>query len=198
MSWRSDRGLSPSLAINPMGKVPAIKHGDVVVIEVAAICAYLADQFPEHDLAPAPAPAISNSKRGSYYRWLFFAAGPLEMAVTARSMKWEVQPEREVMVGFGNEARLFDVLEAALEEGPWICGERFTAADIYNRIPTALGADVWHYSAADSVRGLCGAAAGPSCRAACVQHRRLVDRKQGLACSPDALRQSVLCPGRMN
>ena len=69
------------LAINPMGKVPAIKHGDTVVTEVVAICAYLADQFPEHKLAPA----LDSVLRGSYYRWLFFAAGPLEMAMTAEA-----------------------------------------------------------------------------------------------------------------
>lgn len=68
------------LAINPMGKVPAIKHGEQVVTEVAAICAYLADQFPDENLAP---PQL-DAQRGDYYRWLFFAAGPLEMALTAR------------------------------------------------------------------------------------------------------------------
>ena len=115
------------LAINPMGKVPAIKHGDTVITEVAAICAYLADQFPKNNLAPA----ISDPLRGTYYRCLFFAAGPLEMAVTAKSMKWEVPVEREVMVGFGNETRLFDTLEAILAGQSWICGEQFTAADVY-------------------------------------------------------------------
>lgn len=115
------------LAINPMGKVPAIKHGDVVVTEVPAICAYLADQFPEQNLAPK----VSDPLRGTYYRWLFFTAGPLEMAVTAKSMQWEVPPERERMVGFGNESLLFNALEGALAAGPWICGEQFTAADVY-------------------------------------------------------------------
>lgn len=115
------------LAINPMGKVPAIKHGDIVVTEVPAICAYLADQFPDQKLAPK----VSDPLRGTYYRWLFFTAGPLEMAVTAKSMQWEVPPERERMVGFGNESLLFNALEGALATGPWICGEQFTAADVY-------------------------------------------------------------------
>lgn len=115
------------LAINPMGKVPAIKHGNTVVTEVAAICCYLADQFPEHNLAPA----LTDPLRGTYYRWLFFGAGPLEMAVTAKSMQWEVTPERERMVGFGNESLLFNALEGTLTEGPWLCGEQFTAADVY-------------------------------------------------------------------
>ena len=84
------------LAVNPMGKVPAIKHGDTVVTEGAAICAYLADAFPEAGLAPALA------KRGDYYRWLFFAAGPIEAAVTAKSLGFEPKPEQRRMAGFGS------------------------------------------------------------------------------------------------
>jgi glutathione S-transferase len=68
------------LAINPMGKVPAIRHGETIVTEGAAICAYLADAFPEAGLAPPPA------ERGAYYRWLFFGAGPLEQAVNAQAL----------------------------------------------------------------------------------------------------------------
>jgi len=64
------------LAINPMGKVPALRHGEIVVTEAAAICAYLADAFPEAGLAPPP----GDKRRGAYYRWLFFAAGPLDAA----------------------------------------------------------------------------------------------------------------------
>ena len=85
------------LAINPMGKVPAIRHGDTVVTEAAAICAYLADAFPEARLAPPPGDRL----RGSYYRWLFFGAGPLEAAWTNRTMGFVVPPERERMMGYG-------------------------------------------------------------------------------------------------
>ena len=70
------------LAINPMGKVPAIKHGETVVTEAAAICAYLADMFPDRGLAPPP----GNQKRGPYYRWMFFAAGPGEAAITGKAL----------------------------------------------------------------------------------------------------------------
>src|SRR5882757_3467076 len=86
------------LAINPMGKVPAIKHGDTVVTESAAICAYLADAFPDAGLAP---PAGSRL-RGTYYRWLFFAAGPVEAAVTNKALKVEVSDEQRAFVGYGS------------------------------------------------------------------------------------------------
>ena len=84
------------LSINPMGKVPAIRHGDAVVTECAAICAYLADAFPGAGLAPPP------EERGAYYRWMFFAAGPLEAAATNRSLGLEVPDEKRGMVGYGS------------------------------------------------------------------------------------------------
>ena len=113
------------LAINPMGKVPAIRHGELVITECAAICAYLADAFPEAGLAPPLA------DRGAYYRWLFFAAGPLEAAITNRTLGVEAPPEREVMLGYGTLARVVDVLESAVAGGGFIAGERFSAADVY-------------------------------------------------------------------
>ncbi len=115
------------LAINPMGKVPAIKHDATVVTEAAAICAYLADQFPASRLAPAP----SDPLRGAYYRWLFFGAGPLEMAVTAKALNWQVAEGQRGMVGFGSLDATFDTLAGAVARGPWLCGEQFTAADVY-------------------------------------------------------------------
>ena len=115
------------LAINPMGKVPAIKHGDTVVTECAAICAYLADAFPEAGLAP---PAASRL-RGPYYRWLFYAAGPVEAAVTNRALKVEPNAEQQRFVGYGSFETAIDNLENALKPGPYICGDRFTAADLY-------------------------------------------------------------------
>jgi glutathione S-transferase len=113
------------LAINPMGKVPAIKHGDVVVTECAAICAYMADAFPEAGLAPDPA------HRGDYYRWLFFAAGPLEQAITNKSFGFIVPPEKAMMAGYGNFDAAMDGLEAAVKGKRYIAGERFSAADVY-------------------------------------------------------------------
>ncbi|MGH3629694.1 MAG: glutathione S-transferase family protein [Sciscionella sp.] len=115
------------LAINPMGKVPAIRHGDIVVTEVAAICAYLADAFPDAGLAP---PAGSRL-RGPYYRWLFYAAGPVEAAVTNRALKVEPTAEQQRFVGYGSFEAAIDNLENALRPGPYICGDRFTAADLY-------------------------------------------------------------------
>jgi glutathione S-transferase len=115
------------LAVNPMGKVPAIKHGDTVVTEAAAICAYLADAFPQTGLAPPP----GDRQRGPYYRWLFFAAGPLEAAASNRVMGFVVPEERERMMGYGNYAQVMDALEGAVSRSDYIAGDRFTAADVY-------------------------------------------------------------------
>jgi glutathione S-transferase len=113
------------LALNPMGKVPVLAHGARVVTETPAICAYLADAFPEAGLAPAPA------DRAAYYRWLFFAAGPLEAAVTNRSMGWDVPENMRARSGYGSFDAVVDTLEHAVAAGPYIAGERFTAADVY-------------------------------------------------------------------
>lgn len=113
------------LAINPMGKVPAIQHGDTVVTECAAILAYLADVFPRANLAPPL------EGRGDYYRWLFFAAGPVEAAVVNRSLGLEIPSEKEATIGYGNFTKVMDVLEQAVAGDRFIAGDRFTAADIY-------------------------------------------------------------------
>ncbi|MEA3051966.1 MAG: glutathione S-transferase [Sphingomonadales bacterium] len=115
------------LAINPMGKVPAIRHGDTVVTEGGAICAYLADAFPDTGLAPPP----GNPRRGPYYRWLFFAAGPVESAVTGKALGLLAPAEKSAMAGYGSFEQTIDTLETAVREGPYICGEQFTAADVY-------------------------------------------------------------------
>ena len=114
------------LAVNPMGKVPAIRHGAVIVTEAAAICAYLADAFPQAGLAPAP----GSPDRGAYYRWLFFAAGPLEAAVTNRSQGWDA-PDKRGMLGYGSYSQALDVLEAGVGRSEYLAGDRFTAADLY-------------------------------------------------------------------
>lgn len=114
------------LAINPMGKVPALVHGDTVVTETAAICAYLADQFPEKKLAPA----VDSPERGSYYRWLFFVAGPLEMAMTAKTQGWEIDQKAAQMVGCGLIQDTLGALEQALTDRDYLCGTQFTAADL--------------------------------------------------------------------
>ncbi len=113
------------LAINPMGKVPAIRHGATAVTEAPAICAYLADAFPDAGLAP---PA---GERGAYYRWLFFAAGPLEAAVTNRAFGLAPPEDKEAMVGYGNFPTVMAALERAVEGAGYVAGEDFSAADVY-------------------------------------------------------------------
>lgn len=112
------------LAINPMGKLPAIVHGGRVVTECAAICAYLADAFPAAGLAPLP------DERADYYRWLFYAAGPVEQAATNNYAKFE-SGERSRMFGYGNYDLVVDVLDRMLSSRPYVTGARFTAADVY-------------------------------------------------------------------
>lgn len=114
-------------AINPMGKVPALRHGDVVVTEVAAICAYLADAFPAAGLAPPP----TDPQRAPYYRWFFFAAGPIEAAVSNKALGFVVPEGRERMMGYGTYEAAIGTLEAAVAKGEYLAGNRFSAADIY-------------------------------------------------------------------
>jgi glutathione S-transferase len=113
------------LAIHPLGKVPAIKHRGHVLTECAAICAYLADVFPKAGLGPR------EDEKADYYRWLFFAAGPLEVAVSNQAMGWQVPPERERMFGYGNFDRAVAAVDDLLSRHDYVCGDRFTAADVY-------------------------------------------------------------------
>jgi glutathione S-transferase len=113
------------LAINPMGKVPAIKHGDTVITETAAICAYLADAFPDAGLAPA------NGDRADYYRWLFFCAGPIEAAFSSKAMGWEAPADKQSMLGFGNFDLAVSTLISAIDGKQFVAGNRFSAADVY-------------------------------------------------------------------
>ncbi|AKS40601.1 glutathione S-transferase family protein [Wenzhouxiangella marina] len=111
--------------INPMRKVPALVHDEQVVTETAAICAYLADAFPEADLAPA------TSQRGAYYRWLFFAAGPLEAAIVNQALGVKLSVEQQGFVGYGELSRVLDTLDTRLQTSPWLAGDDFSAADLY-------------------------------------------------------------------
>ncbi len=119
----------PYRSVNPMGKVPALRHGDTVVTECAAICAYLADAFPEAGLAPAP----GSRARGPYYRWLFFAAGPIEQAVFNKMLGFEIgdDPRRRGQAGYGSLQDVLDTLEGAVDGKSYIVGDRFSAADVY-------------------------------------------------------------------
>jgi glutathione S-transferase len=114
------------LALNPMGKLPTIEHRGTVVTETAAIIAYLADTFPQAGLAPAP----GEPARGAYYRWLFFGAGCFEPALLDKMMK-RPEVERKAAVGWGSYDDVLATLKTALATGPYLLGEKFTAADLY-------------------------------------------------------------------
>jgi len=117
------------LDANPMAKVPTLVHhaegGDRVVTECAAICAYLAEMHPEAGLLPGDA------DMADYYRWFFFAAGPVETAITVRSLGIDLPPEKQGMAGWGSYERTVAALEGHLKDRPWVCGARFTMADVY-------------------------------------------------------------------
>jgi glutathione S-transferase len=116
------------LAINPMGKVPAIVHDGTVVTETGAICAYLADAFPQAKLAPT----FGSHERGPYYRWMFFGAGPLETAATNQALGFVVPEDRRGMSGYGGElAGVLDVLEKTLARADYLAGGAFSAADLF-------------------------------------------------------------------
>lgn len=111
------------LALNPMGKVPCLTHGKHVVTEGGAICTYLADRFPASGLMPAD--------RASFYRWMFFAAGPLEQAVTNRALGVEVPADKRGFVGYGHYDLVISTLTDHLAKTPYFCGDTFSAADVY-------------------------------------------------------------------
>ncbi|HEX3423469.1 MAG TPA: glutathione S-transferase family protein [Sphingomicrobium sp.] len=113
------------LAVNPMGKVPAIRHHNHIITESAAICAYLADVFPQAGLGP------TENEKADYYRWLFYAAGPVEQAITNHHAKWDPAPEQGRMFGYGSYEKVVSVLDELFSQREHVCGDRFTAADVY-------------------------------------------------------------------
>lgn len=125
LDYASTMKQEPYLSINPMGKVPAIVHNGHVVTECAAICAYLADAFPGAGLAPP------TTDRADYYRWLFYAAGPVEQAVTNKSMNFAPNEQQQRSAGYGNYDLAVDTLERAVSAHTYIAGDSFTAADVY-------------------------------------------------------------------
>lgn len=116
------------LKINPFGKVPTLVDGDIVIYEMPAICAYLTDKFFDQGLAPA----LDDPKRGLYYRWLFFAAGPWDAANSDRALKVEISDDQKMYIGYGNFQDTYTALIQGLEQAqPYLCGEQFTAADVF-------------------------------------------------------------------
>lgn len=114
------------LALNPMGKVPTLVAGDLVVSEVVAICTWLAERFPDCGLQPLP----GTPARAAYLRWLFFIAGPLEMALTARHQGWRIDADNRMAVGCGLPEDVLETIRVQLARGGWLCGTQFTVADL--------------------------------------------------------------------
>ena len=125
VEYGADMKSEEYLQINPMGKVPAIKHGDTIVTECSAICAYLADSFPDAGLAPA------TENRGEYYRWLFFAAGPFESGITNNNLGFTTDQEQQRTAGYGTYDLVLSVLDQHLAGRQFVAGDSFSAADIY-------------------------------------------------------------------
>jgi len=126
LSFAKGENRAPDyLAINPMGKVPALKHGDAVITEVAAICTYLADEFPAAKLNVS----VGTPQRGVYLKWLFFGPGCIEPAVIDRAAPRK-EEARRAMLGYGDFDTTMNVVAAAVEKGPWLMGDQFTAADV--------------------------------------------------------------------
>jgi glutathione S-transferase len=122
---KGDQQKPDYLAVNPMGKVPALRHGDTVITEVAAICTYLADEFPKANLSVP----IGTARRGIYLKWLFFGPGCFESAVLDRAAPRKEEPRR-AMLGYGDFDTTMNVVAKAVEKGPFLMGEQFTAADV--------------------------------------------------------------------
>ena len=126
INLQAGENLKPDyLAINPMGKVPALKHGDTIITELAAICTYLADEFPDAKLNVP----VGTPRRGLYLKWLFFGPGCLEPAVIDRAAPRK-EGARRAMLGYGDFDTTMNVIAEAVEKGPWLMGGQFTAADV--------------------------------------------------------------------
>src|ERR1044071_5063607 len=117
--------------VNPMAKVPALSDGEAMVAESAAICAYVAERCPQAGLAPA----VGDPARGRYLHWLFFASGCIEAAFTQKMLRFELDP---ITAGWASFDRVIDGIAAAVQPGPWLLGQQFTAADVM------IGCDMWY------------------------------------------------------
>lgn len=128
LAYHTEMKSESYLKINPFGKVPTLVDGDMVIYEMPAICAYLADKFFDQGLAPA----LDDPKRGLYFRWLFFAAGPWDAATTDRALKVEITDEQKMHIGYGNFQDTYTALIQGLQQAqPYLGGEQFTVADVF-------------------------------------------------------------------
>jgi len=127
IAFETEMKSSEFLAMNPFGKVPVLVDDDIVVYELNAICAYLADKYFERGLAPA----LNDPQRGMYYRWLFFGAGPFAAAIDNLHLNVVIQPNQKMFMGYGDYDDTYQALVQGLEyASPYLCGTQFTAADI--------------------------------------------------------------------
>jgi len=124
VAYGAEMKSAPYVRLNPMGKVPTLVHGDAVITEVAAICTYLADAFPDARLGPDVA------SRADYYRWMFFLAGPFEAALYSLFLERPLPSDKEPMLGYGRLDVTVDTLAWAVSRHEFIAGSRFTAADV--------------------------------------------------------------------
>lgn len=113
------------LAVNPMGKVPALVHDGKIITEAAAICLYLADVFPDANLKPL------EDERADYYRWMIFAAATLEQGLAFKALNVELDDKQKLMCGCGDFDTALATLAAHLAKNDYVAGKRFTAADVY-------------------------------------------------------------------
>ena len=122
---KGDQQQPAYLAVNPMGKVPALRHGDAIITEAAAICTYLADEFPDARLNMP----VGDPRRGAYLKWLFFSPSCIEAAVMDRAAPRKEEPRRG-MIGYGDFDTVMNVVAKAVEPWPYLMDEQFTAADV--------------------------------------------------------------------
>ena len=126
MNFGEDLHSPAYLAVNPMGKLPALKYGDTVITEASAIITFLADLFPQAQLAPAQV----DGQRGEYYRWLFYTASSVEAALMEVAFQFPIQPAMRKTLGYGSMEQVIATLDGQLQQQPYLTGEAFQACDL--------------------------------------------------------------------
>lgn len=114
------------LAINPMGKLPALQYGDAVITEAAAIITFLADLYPQAQLAPS----VGTAERGGYYRWLFFSVNSVEAALMEAAFHFNITPDMRKTLGYGSLERVLQTIDSQLAKQPYLLGNAFQSCDL--------------------------------------------------------------------